>query len=292
MQGRRAPTSWCCCRTTASTSTARWLGSVEGIDVILTGHTHDALPEVIKVGKTLLVASGSHGKFVSRLDLDVRGQGDQGLPLPPDPDLLGRDHARSPRWPALIAKHRAPYASRPEARARQDRARCSTGAATSTARSTTSSARRCWPSATPRSRCRRASAGARACCRARTSRSRTSPTHCAISYPACYRMTMTGARLKEVLEDVADNIFNPDPYYQQGGDMVRTGGLGYTDRRRASRSASASPTMTLLKTGAADRGRQGLRRSPAGRASTRAPRDRRSGRSSPSTSTARKTDRP
>ena len=38
---------------------------------------------------------------------------------------------------------------------------------------------------------------------------------------------MTGALIKEILEDVADNLFNPDPYYQQGGDMVRTGGLGY-----------------------------------------------------------------
>jgi sulfur-oxidizing protein SoxB len=50
----------------------------------------------------------------------------------------------------------------------------------------------------------------------------------AITYPAAYRTTMTGARLKEVMEDVADNLFNPDPYYQQGGDMVRVGGLGYT----------------------------------------------------------------
>ena len=66
---------------------------VKGIDVILTGHTHDALPEVVKVGKTLLVSTGSHGKFVSRLDLDVRGQGDQRLPLPADPDLLGRHQA-------------------------------------------------------------------------------------------------------------------------------------------------------------------------------------------------------
>ena len=50
----------------------------------------------------------------------------------------------------------------------------------------------------------------------------------ALTYPAAYRTTMTGARLKEVLEDVADNIFNPDPYYQQGGDMVRVGGVSFT----------------------------------------------------------------
>ena len=50
----------------------------------------------------------------------------------------------------------------------------------------------------------------------------------ALTYPAAYRMTMTGARLKEMLEDVADNLFNPDPYYQQGGDMVRVGGVSYT----------------------------------------------------------------
>ncbi|MFL5115930.1 MAG: 5'-nucleotidase C-terminal domain-containing protein, partial [Microvirga sp.] len=48
------------------------------------------------------------------------------------------------------------------------------------------------------------------------------------TYPAAYRTTMSGARLKDVLEDVADNLFNPDPYYQQGGDMVRVGGLTYT----------------------------------------------------------------
>ena len=55
-------------------------------------------------------------------------------------------------------------------------------------------------------------------------------------------MPMTGARLKEVLEDVADNLFNPDPYYQQGGDMVRCGGLGYAiDVVEADRAAAFRP---------------------------------------------------
>jgi sulfur-oxidizing protein SoxB len=49
-----------------------------------------------------------------------------------------------------------------------------------------------------------------------------------MTYPATYRMKMTGERIKEIMEDVADNLFNPDPYYQQGGDMVRAGGVGYT----------------------------------------------------------------
>ena len=50
----------------------------------------------------------------------------------------------------------------------------------------------------------------------------------AITYPQVYRLPMTGGRLKDILEDVADNLFNPDPYYQQGGDMVRVGGLEYS----------------------------------------------------------------
>jgi sulfur-oxidizing protein SoxB len=49
----------------------------------------------------------------------------------------------------------------------------------------------------------------------------------AMTYPNCYRNEMTGAQLKEILEDVADNIFHPDPYFQGGGDMVRIGGMGY-----------------------------------------------------------------
>jgi sulfur-oxidizing protein SoxB len=70
----------------------------------------------------------------------------------------------------------------------------------------------------------------------------------AITYPAAYRSEMTGEYLKQVLEDVADNLFNPDPYYQQGGDMVRAGGLAYTlsiDKPAGQRISD----MTLLRTG-------------------------------------------
>jgi sulfur-oxidizing protein SoxB len=59
---------------------------------------------------------------------------------------------------------------------------------------------------------------------------------------------MTGAFLKQILEDIADNIFNPDPYYQQGGDMVRVGGLGYQIDIAAPIGSRIS-NMTLLKTG-------------------------------------------
>jgi sulfur-oxidizing protein SoxB len=69
----------------------------------------------------------------------------------------------------------------------------------------------------------------------------------AITYPATYRIKMTGARMKEVLEDVADNLFNTDPYYQQGGDMVRLGGLGYTITPKKPIGSRIS-NMTLLRT--------------------------------------------
>ena len=69
-----------------------------------------------------------------------------------------------------------------------------------------------------------------------------------MTYPEAYRTEMTGEFLHVVLEDVADNLFNPNPYYQQGGDMVRTGGLGYridVTQPQGSRITE----LTLLKTG-------------------------------------------
>jgi len=71
---------------------------------------------------------------------------------------------------------------------------------------------------------------------------------CGMTYPAAYRSTMNGEMLKTILEDVADNLFNPDPYYQQGGDMVRAGGMGYSIDPTATIGARISD-MTLLKTG-------------------------------------------
>ncbi|MGL5139683.1 MAG: thiosulfohydrolase SoxB, partial [Beijerinckiaceae bacterium] len=83
-------------------------GRVAGIDVILTAHTHDALPDAVKVGKTLLIATGSHGKFVSRLDLDVQGKEIKGFRhrlIPVFSDAI-RPNAE---MAALVKKHRAPF---------------------------------------------------------------------------------------------------------------------------------------------------------------------------------------
>ncbi len=127
---------WCCSRITASTSTVSWPRRVSGIDVILTSHTHDALPEAIKVGNTLLIASGSHGKFVSRLDLDVQNGVVKGFRyklIPLFADAIKPDAEMT----AAIAKARAPYAKELIARGRAKRNRCCTGAAISTAPSTT-----------------------------------------------------------------------------------------------------------------------------------------------------------
>jgi sulfur-oxidizing protein SoxB len=201
-------------------------GRVAGIDVILTGHTHDALPEVVKVGNTLLVASGSHGKFLSRLDLDVQGGAVRGFRYKLIP-LFADAIAPEPEMAAAIAKARAPFATelaREVGRTESllyrrgnfagtfDDLICDALIAERDAEIALSPGFRWGTSVLP---------GA-----AITVEDIHNAT--AITYPQVYRQAMTGARLKEILEDVADNLFNPDPYYQQGGDMVRCGGLGYT----------------------------------------------------------------
>ena len=97
----------------------------------------------------------------------------------------------------------------------------------------------------------------------------------AMTYPQVYRMSMTGARLKEILEDVADNLFNPDPYYQQGGDMVRCGGLGYAIDIVKPIGQRISAMTQLSPANRSSRARNTSW--PAGRASTKARKGRRSG---------------
>jgi sulfur-oxidizing protein SoxB len=82
---------------------------IPGIDVILTGHTHDALPEPLQVGNTFLIASGSHGKFVSRVDLDVQDGAMRGIKhrlIPIFSDVIAPD----PEMTALVDETRAPFA--------------------------------------------------------------------------------------------------------------------------------------------------------------------------------------
>jgi S-sulfosulfanyl-L-cysteine sulfohydrolase len=201
-------------------------GRVPGIDVILTAHTHDALPEVVKVGKTLLVASGSHGKFVSRLDLDVRGGEVKDYRfklIPVFADAIAPDGEMA----AKIAAVRAPHGKmlgetigrtetllyrRGNFNGTLDDLICEALLSERDAEIALSPGFRWGNSLLPGQEITREDIY----------------NATAISYPAAYRVTMSGTRLKDVLEDVADNLFNPDPYYQQGGDMVRVGGLSYT----------------------------------------------------------------
>src|SRR5215467_2435982 len=219
---------------------------VSGIDVILTSHTHDALPQVVRVGSTLLVASGSDGKFISRLDLDVQGGAVKDFRyrlIPLFADAIRPDAEMA----EAIAKARAPFAAelaRVAGRAESllyrrgnfngtfDDLICAAVMEERDAEIALSPGFRWGTSVLP---------GA-----AITVEDIHNAT--AITYPQVYRQTMTGARLKEILEDVADNLLNPDPYYQQGGDMVRCGGLGYTIDIGAPMGRRIS-AMTHLKSG-------------------------------------------
>jgi S-sulfosulfanyl-L-cysteine sulfohydrolase len=228
-------------------------GRVRGLDVILTAHTHDALPEAIQVGKTLLIATGSHGKFVSRLDLDVQGREIRSFQyrlIPVFSDVIRPDAEVA----ALIAKHRAPY--------QKDLSRVlgKTTGVLYRRGNFQGSLDDVFTDAMLQERDAEIalSPGVRWGASLLPGQDITFEdvtNACAMTYPNCYRMQMTGARLKEVIEDVADNIFNPDPYFQGGGDMVRVGGMGFTiDPTKA--IGSRISNMTYLKTGQAiDAGR-------------------------------------
>ena len=219
---------------------------VPGIDVILSGHTHDALPEAVTVGDTIIVASGSNGKFVSRVDLDIRDGRMMGYStklIPVFSDVITPDADMT----ALIDEQRAPYAAelsevigqtdsllyrRGNFNGTWDDLICDALLSEREAEIALSPGVRWGPSLIPGQDITREDIF----------------NVTSMSYGEAYRSEMTGEFLKVVLEDVADNIFNPDPFYQQGGDMVRTGGLGYRIDVSKPQGERIS-NMTLLSTG-------------------------------------------
>ena len=198
---------------------------VRGIDVILTAHTHDAIPAPVLVGKTILVGSGSNGKFVARLDLDVGSDRvkEFGFKLMP---ILSDVIEPDPEMAALVEELREPYAEelssvigrskgtlyrRGNFNGTIDDVICHALMEQRDAEIALSPGFRWGTSLPPEEDITKEFIYS----------------HTAMTYPSVYRQEMTGETLKTILEDVADNLFNADPYYQQGGDMVRLGGLAY-----------------------------------------------------------------
>ena len=203
---------------------------VTGIDAIFGGHTHDGVPQPVKIknakGITLVTNAGSNGKFLGVMDFDVRGGKLQGYKyrlLPVFSNLLPAD----PAMDAYIKKVRAPYESKlSEKLAVSDDFLYRRGNFNGTwdqllvdalmevkgADAAFSPGFRWGTTLLPGD--------------AITMERLMDQT--AITYPQTTLTNMTGETIKTIMEDVADNLFNADPYYQQGGDMVRVGGIEYT----------------------------------------------------------------
>jgi sulfur-oxidizing protein SoxB len=203
---------------------------VTGIDVILGGHTHDAVPQPIAVsnagGTTLVTNAGSNGKFLGVLDLDI-GKGRlkdvRYRLLPVFSELLKPD----PAMQALIERLRTPYAAgyaekvatadrllyrRGNFHGTMDQVICDALRSELDAEIALSPGFRWGPSVLAGQQMTMEDVLAET----------------AVTYPETYVQSMSGSQLKDILEDVCDNLFNADPYYQQGGDMVRVGGMGYS----------------------------------------------------------------
>jgi sulfur-oxidizing protein SoxB len=203
---------------------------VRGIDAILGGHTHDGVPRPSIIanagGRTIVTNAGCNGKFLAVLDFDVRNGSIVDfryklLPvfanlLPPRADMA-----------ALISKVRAPYQERLDEKLAVtegllyrrgnfngsfDQLILDGLMAEKNAEIAFSPGFRWGTTLLP----------------GQPITLEQLMNHTAITYPAVTLNELSGETIKIILEDVADNLFNPDPYYQQGGDMVRVGGLQYT----------------------------------------------------------------
>lgn len=203
---------------------------VRGVDAILGGHTHDGVPVAIPVknagGTTLVTNAGSNGKFLGVMDFDVKGGKLVDFRyrlLPVFSDVLAAD----PAMDALITKLRAPYEAklaeklavtdgllyrRGNFNGSWDQLVCDALMEVQGAEIAFSPGFRWGTTLLPGDTITR----------------ELMMDQLAITYPTATLTPMTGETIKTILEDVADNLFNPDPYYQQGGDMVRVGGLAYT----------------------------------------------------------------
>jgi sulfur-oxidizing protein SoxB len=203
---------------------------VTGIDVILGGHTHDAVPQPTVVanaaGKTLVTNAGSSGKFLAVLDLDI-GKGSvkdaRYHLLPIYTNLIKPDRDMQ----ALIDRLRAPHAAKfGEKLATAHELLYRRGNFTGPMDQVICDALRHELDAQIA-----LSPGFRWGVTLLANQPITTEdvlAETAITYPEVYVTDMTGAQIKAVMEDIVDNLFNPDPYYQQGGDMVRIGGIDYT----------------------------------------------------------------
>ena len=203
---------------------------VRGIDAIFGGHTHDGVPIAVPVtnagGKTLVTNAGSNGKFLAVMDFEVTSSGvsDFRYRLLP---VFSNQIPADPAMTALIDKIRLPYASqlaeklavtdgllyrRGNFNGSWDQLVCDALMEVQGADIALSPGFRWGTTLLPGDTITR----------------ELMMDQLAITYPYATLTTMTGEAIKTILEDVADNLFNPDPYYQQGGDMVRVGGLSYT----------------------------------------------------------------
>ncbi|MBB3016591.1 thiosulfohydrolase SoxB [Cupriavidus alkaliphilus] len=203
---------------------------VRGLDAILGGHTHDGVPAPVAVknagGTTLVTNAGSNGKFLGVLDFDVKNGKVADFRyrlLPVFANYLPAD----PAMDALIGKVRAPYEKKLSEvlavnRGLLYRRGNFNGTFDQLILDGLMQAQGAQIAFSPGFRWGTTLLPGQAI----TMEHLMDQT--AITYPYTTVTQMSGATIKTILEDVADNLFNPDPYYQQGGDMVRVGGLQYT----------------------------------------------------------------
>ncbi|MDD2887455.1 MAG: thiosulfohydrolase SoxB [Aliarcobacter sp.] len=223
---------------------------VTGIDFIMGGHTHDGVPEAVPVknasGTTYVCNAGSNGKFLNVLDLDIQKGKIKDFKftlLPIFSDLIPENkemkkYIEDVRLPFLKELTR-PIATTEQTLFRRgnfngswDQIICDALLEVKEAQISLSPGFRWGTSVMP----------------GQTITFDDLMTQTAMTYPETYARDIKGEDIKAILEDVADNLFNEDPFYQQGGDMVRTGGISYRINPTA-KMGERITDIVLTKTG-------------------------------------------